>query len=93
MCYNIITRIFFGENKMELKGKKINFLGDSITEGVGTSSIDSVFHAVLKRECGLSEARNYGIGGTRFAVQTQNFDCYDPNSFSRRFDIMDDDEE
>ena len=30
---------------MELKNKKINFLGDSITEGVGTSAPDKTYHA------------------------------------------------
>ena len=32
---------------MELKGKKIAFLGDSITEGCGTSSIDKTFWSVI----------------------------------------------
>ncbi|MBE6636253.1 MAG: SGNH/GDSL hydrolase family protein [Ruminococcaceae bacterium] len=54
---------------MELKGKKINFLGDSITEGVGTSCQENIYHQVMKREYGLAEARNYGISGTRFARQ------------------------
>lgn len=54
---------------MELKGKKINFLGDSITEGTGTSSIEHVYFEVLKRSAGLAEARGYGIGGTRLAKQ------------------------
>ena len=53
---------------MELTGKKINFLGDSITEGCcaapGQGYVD-----VLKRICGLADARNYGIGGTRIARQ------------------------
>lgn len=52
---------------MELKGKKINFLGDSITEGHGTSGADKVYHALLKKNAGLAEARNYGIGGTKIA--------------------------
>jgi lysophospholipase L1-like esterase len=81
---------------MELKGLKINFLGDSITEGVGTSAPCKMFHAVLKDEAGLEDVRNYGIGGTRFAVQK---DCewrewnpvMDENSFSERYDKMDDD--
>lgn len=34
---------------MELKGKKINFLGDSITEGCGTTKNDKIFLNVLKR--------------------------------------------
>lgn len=54
---------------MTLQGKKINFLGDSITEGCGVSCQENVFHQVMKREYGLAEARNYGVGGTRFARQ------------------------
>ena len=53
---------------MELKGKKINFLGDSITEGCGTGYI---FHQMIKDTYGLAEARNYGEGGTRVARQTE----------------------
>lgn len=53
---------------MELKGKKINFLGDSITEGHGTSDCGTKpFHQLLKVRCGLAEARNYGKGGTKIA--------------------------
>lgn len=81
---------------MELKGLKINFLGDSITEGHGAGDEENIFHQVLKREVGLANARNYGIGGTRFAVQrnvgnppwNEGFDLH---SFSERFDKMDDD--
>ncbi len=54
---------------MELKGKRINFLGDSITEGHGTSSAENCFVSLLKDKLELAESRNYGIGGTRFAVQ------------------------
>lgn len=54
---------------MELKNKKINFLGDSITEGAGASQIENCYVEVLKRQYGLAEARNYGIGGTRLAKQ------------------------
>lgn len=79
---------------MELKGLKINFLGDSITQGVGASSEHTVYHAVLKKEVGLSEARNYGISGTRFALQKgtearPKDDYVDVNSFCERFDQMD----
>lgn len=56
---------------MELKGKKINFLGDSITEGVGCSDSKTVYHQVMKEKHGLCEARNYGIGGTRLAKQVK----------------------
>ena len=81
---------------MKLEGLKINFLGDSITQGVGASSKDTIYHAVLAREAGLAEARNYGISATRFALQKgtphRPKDNYvDVNSFSERFDQMDDD--
>ena len=81
---------------MKLKGLKINFLGDSITQGVGASSPDFVYHAVLKREAELSEARNYGISATRIAVQQKTEyrewnEFVDTNSFCERFNQMDDD--
>ncbi len=76
---------------MKLEGLKINFLGDSITEGVGASSADTVYHSVLKKDAKLAEARNYGISGTRFALQKATADYVDINSFSLRFDKMDDD--
>lgn len=53
---------------MELKGKKIVFLGDSITEGVGTSSQEHTFWKVFERRTG-AECFGYGIGGTRIAMQ------------------------
>lgn len=53
---------------MELKGTKINFLGDSITEGYGASSIDRVYWKLLAENDGVI-ARGYGIGGTRIARQ------------------------
>ena len=54
---------------MELKGKTINFLGDSITEGHGTTGPEKVFHQLIKEEYGIKHAYNYGIGGTRIARQ------------------------
>ncbi len=68
---------------MDLKGKKINFLGDSITQGVGASDADHVYHQVLKKNAGLAEARNYGLSGTRIARQ-QHPTEYEP-SFDRDF--------
>ncbi len=81
---------------MNLEGLKINFLGDSITQGVGASSEDTIYHAVLKREAKLGEARNYGISATRFALQRGTLekpkdDYVDVNSFCERFEQMDDD--
>lgn len=54
---------------MELKGMKINFLGDSITEGHGTTDNSKTYWNILGRETGAI-VRGYGIGGTRFAKQT-----------------------
>ena len=51
---------------MELKGKKINFLGDSITEGAGASCREIGFVSVVGKKTG-AVVRNYGIGGTRIA--------------------------
>ena len=50
---------------MELKGLKVNFLGDSITEGVGVSDRANLrYTSVFERETGTI-VNNYGIGGTR----------------------------
>ena len=54
---------------MELQGKSIAFLGDSITEGVGASAEKYIYHQVLKERSGLQNAYNFGISGTRFARQ------------------------
>lgn len=52
---------------MELKTKKINFLGDSITEGHGVAP-EQAFVARIAQKTGAT-CRNYGIGGTRIAKQ------------------------
>ena len=53
---------------MELKGKKVNFLGDSITQGVGASTAENMYVQVFGRIT-ETEVRNYGISGTRIARQ------------------------
>ncbi len=58
---------------MNLQGLKINFLGDSITEGHGCSSEATRFTDKIAAEYGAI-TRNYGIGGTRFARQTKPSD-------------------
>ena len=52
---------------MELTGKRIAFLGDSITEGSGVLDLSNRYDNRLKEMCGLAETFNYGIGGTRLA--------------------------
>ena len=55
---------------MELQGKIVNFLGDSITEGSGvTNKAENRYDNRLKQMYGLAEVCNYGIGGTRLAHQ------------------------
>ena len=54
---------------MKLEGMKFNFLGDSITEFYGATSPEFAYHQVIKRNCGLAKANNYGVGGTRLARQ------------------------
>ena len=76
---------------MELKNKKINFLGDSITEGVGASCYDKCYVARFAQMTG-AQVRNYGICGTRFArrrvpYSNPNFD----RDFCGRYEDMDDD--
>ena len=72
---------------MELKGKKLNALGDSITEGVGVSCSEKIFFNLIKDKAELAVARNYGISGTRIARQAD-----DPGrAYVERFDKMDDD--
>lgn len=56
---------------MELSGKTIHFLGDSITEGAGASSEEACYVSVLTRTEGLAAGNNFGIGGTRIARQAQ----------------------
>ena len=54
---------------MELTGKIIHFLGDSITQGIGVSHPDAIYHAIIKRKYGLAQANNFGLSGTRLASQ------------------------
>lgn len=70
-----------------LCGKKAVFLGDSITEGCGTSAPEKIYLNLVKEKLGLREAVNYGIGGTRIAAQPDD----NGNSFAARYVKMDDD--
>ncbi len=53
---------------MELCGKVINFLGDSITQGHGTSGTDKMFTSLIAEKTGAI-CNNYGLSGTRIAAQ------------------------
>ncbi len=56
---------------MNLEGKTINFLGDSITEGYEVTDIaNNRYDNIIKNKCSLKAVYNYGIGGTRIAHQS-----------------------
>jgi len=56
---------------MNIKGYKVNFLGDSITEGSGvTDRTNCCYYNRLKVLCQLSAVNSYGIGGSRLAHQS-----------------------
>lgn len=74
---------------MELTGKKINFLGDSITLGYGLNNQNEVFHQVIMRNEHLAAARSYAISGTRIAAQ-QEFKN-EKSCFAERWKEMDED--
>ena len=66
---------------MELKNKVINFLGDSITEGVGASCGETRYVDQVAALASLARANNYGISGTRIARQKK------PDFVANRFDL------
>lgn len=76
---------------MKLKGKKVVFLGDSITAGYGASCVENGYVSVFGKISG-ADVRNYGIGGTRIARQKQP-SCEPTHDldFVQRVDDMDED--
>ena len=72
---------------LELKGKKVYFLGDSITEGVGASEYDKSYVPVFSKLSG-AEVENYGIGGTRIARQVEKTQEQWDRDFVGRVDEM-----
>ena len=76
---------------MEIKDLKINFLGDSITEGAGASTPQKNYvNRVAKRTGAI--CRNYGIGGTRIAKQQKpSAEAIYDRDFCSRVDEMDSD--
>ena len=76
---------------MELQGKIINILGDSITYGVGASDAEHSYPAVLQRLTGAAQVRNYGVSGTRIARQQKDDEDWDrKRAFVERYVHMED---
>lgn len=74
---------------MDITNKVANFLGDSISEGIGVSSPDNIYLNLLKQEAPLAAVNNYSISGTRIAAQM--FPSSDPTYdqyFGSRVDSM-----
>lgn len=70
---------------MELKGKKINFLGDSITQGVGASCEQTRYISLVAEKTGAL-CRNYGVGGTQLVKQYWGNDRVDFNYRAEQMD-------
>lgn len=74
---------------MELNGKKILFLGDSITQGVGVANPDNIFVNRIASKTGAI-CKNFGVSGTK--IQNMIFQYEDKarnESFIQRVDRMD----
>ena len=76
---------------MKLEGLTVNFLGDSITAGAGTTGSDKVFHQLIKEKHNMNHAYNYGLRGTRIARQIipEKVSTHLDLNFELRADIMD----
>lgn len=73
---------------MELKGATVNFLGDSITEGVGASCVENRYTDVFARMFG-AKVNNYGVSGSRIARQRVITDEPHDRDFCMRMEEMD----
>lgn len=62
---------------------KINFLGDSITEGAGAGALECRYSALTAKYFGAEE-RNFGVGGTRIAKQVKRTNNPDDDVFMCR---------
>jgi lysophospholipase L1-like esterase len=67
-------------------GKKVVFLGDSITNGVGASTPEKKYREIVAQKLGFKAAVNYGISGTLITHDDER-----KNAFVDRYSKMDDD--
>lgn len=67
----LLMHSYQGDFKMNVKGFKVNFLGDSITEGVGVSDIPNYrYDNYIAKMLGFSKVNTYAISGSRLAHQS-----------------------
>ncbi len=76
---------------MEIKGKVISFLGDSITQGVGVKEEKNYYPNIIAAKHSPKKMNNYGISGTRFAEQMEKSQPIDYQDFSLRSKELDKD--
>ncbi len=78
---------------MDLKGKKIVFLGDSITYGVGASAPDKCYVSLFQANYPEAEFVNCGISATRYANQSDvpDDDGINLNRFTARVETLPED--
>ena len=74
---------------MLLKNAVINVLGDSITQGVGASSVEKRYTDVLWKEYELKKVNNYGISGARIARQKNITEAAADRDYCMRVSEMD----
>lgn len=68
---------------MNLKGKTICFIGDSITEGVGASDVSKCYVSLIKQRNQDANVLNFGISGTRLADQVPDVPCNQNPDFDK----------
>ena len=74
---------------MEIKGKIISFLGDSITQGVGVSCEENRYPDRIGLKYGAKKINNYGISGSRIARQQEKKAPIDYLDFAERSTSID----
>lgn len=65
---------------MDITGKKVAFLGDSITAGAGASAYENCYVGRFERAYPQTKIYNYGVSGSRIARQS----VINPNSAQDR---------
>jgi len=75
---------------LAMQGKKVVCLGDSMTEGVGTTKTYSQY---LKELCDFSQVTSYGLGGSCIAPKVDKEPLWEEGllSFYERYEAMDGD--
>lgn len=84
------TKLFIDGMPVSYSGryhnKTINCLGDSMTEGVGTTK---AYHQWFGQLCGFKTINNYGVGGSSISPKTDDIPTWDTfKSFYERYGEM-----